>query len=166
MNQILAQLPDPQSTQAMGWLVICFCVVVATITAAGVGVQKLIINQRILRREDVPQQVRVENDVQKRTIEMLPTIMTKTMCDDRHNNLAVGNENLIRLRTIEQIAAYETEAKKSRKILHDQIAVMQSELSAVKTEINGLKTWMKDTSETLRDVSNGLSNLAGASGKG
>ncbi|MCX6907486.1 MAG: hypothetical protein NTY01_05530 [Verrucomicrobia bacterium] len=103
---------------------------------------------------------------QKRDVKMVGDVVTEGDCDKKHKEQQEKFETLIKLRTMEQIAAYESDAKKSRRVLHDEISFLKTEVASVRTEIGGLKNWMKSTSETLQDVSNGLSNLAGAQGKG
>jgi hypothetical protein len=162
---LLSQISDPNFTHGVAWLV-GMCSVILTLGGSAVIVQKFVINGRLLRREDVPQQVQVQNETQKRQMEILPTLVTKTMCDERHNVLAMGNENLIRLRGMEQIAAYESSAKQSRKVLHDQIAELNKSVERVATRLDGLEEWMRSTSVELADVSKGLANLSGSQGKG
>ncbi|MFZ2641640.1 MAG: hypothetical protein WA117_11630 [Verrucomicrobiia bacterium] len=67
---------------------------------------------------------------------------------------------------MEQIADYEASAKIARKVLHDQIGGIANQLSAIGARMDGLEQWMRTTSEKVDEVSNGLSNLAGAQGKG
>ena len=120
MSNILAQVSDPNFVHGAAWIV-GLCSVILTLGGAGLIVQKLVINGRILRREDVPQQVQVTNSAQKRDVSILPTLMTKEQCNARHESLADSNDTLIRLRALEAIQAYEAEAKKSRQALHTHI---------------------------------------------
>ncbi len=165
MISLLAQVNDPNFVHGAAWIVGA-CSVMMTLGGAALIAQKLVINSRVIRREDVPQQVQIQNESQKRTIEMLPTLVTKQSCDERHNALALSLENLIKLRSMEQIAAYETSAKASREVLHNQISEISNQLSAVGARLDSLEQWMRTTGEKVDEISNGLSNLAGSQGKG
>ena len=159
MINLLAQLPDPGSFQSIGWVVVIVGVI---LTGGYYGVALVETLQRIRRGRAA----RDVNESQRREVALLPTVMTKAMCDERHAALALGNENLIRLRMLEQISAYEAQAKRSREILHCQIGDLGKKLERMDARLDGLEAWARSTSEKVDEISNGLSNLAGSQGKG
>ena len=158
----LAQLPDPNSYASIGWVVVIIGVIV---TGGYYGVALVEMLQRI-RQGRAARDINVVNETQRRDVTLLPTVMTKAMCDERHAALALGNENLIRLRVLEQISAYEAQAQQSRENLHLQIGELGTQVGRVDARLDSLEAWMKTTSEKVDEISNGLSNLAGAQGKG
>jgi hypothetical protein len=84
---LVAQLPSPSGAEAQGWFIIVACAVVLTLGGAVVTIQKVIINARVLRREDVPQQVRVENETQRRDTRIVTDPRTVNECDKIHATL-------------------------------------------------------------------------------
>ena len=159
---LLSQLPDPGSFQSIGWVVV---IVGVLLTGGYYGVALVETLQRI-RRGRAARDVNVVNETQRREVALLPTVMTKAMCDERHAALALGNENLIRLRMLEQISAYEAQAKQAREKLHNHIGDLGKKLERMDARLDGLEAWARSTSEKVDEISNGLSNLAGAQGKG
>ena len=156
-----ADLRNPSSFQAIGWVVVIIGVIV---TGGYYGVALVEMLQRI-HHAGTASDVNVVNETQRRDVTLLSTVMTKAMCDERHAALALGNEHLIRLRMLEQISVYETQAQQSREKLHHQIGELGNKVERVDTRLDNLEGWMKATSEKVDEISSGLSNLAGAQGK-
>ena len=156
--------PGPSGYSLIEVLVVV--VIVGILVMGGYYGVALVETLQRIRRGRAARDVNVINETQRREVELLPTIMTKAMCDERHAALALGNENLIRLRMLEQISAYEAQAQQSRENLHLQIGELGTQVGRVDARLDSLEAWMKTTSEKVDEISNGLSNLAGSQGKG
>jgi hypothetical protein len=149
---LLAQLPDPQSYQSIGWLVLTLAGLIGSAGGAAFFYKTV----QDIRRANDPQSVRVTNPTQKREVTFPPEFPTVEECARTHARVDKEIEDLRA-----DITARDEASKDSRKKLHEQLTRVEADISKLTERSENQREWLGEISTKLSDVAEGLANLAG-----